>query len=325
MVRKSALLIVLVIILVAFGFYRFSSVSEPVSRTALIMGTLVEITIYDQDQDQANQAVNAAFAEMSRIEQLLSRHVEGSEVSRLSRADKPFLVSQETADLIRSGQHIARISNGAFDLTLGQLKELWAINSEHPYVPTAEERRQALEGIGPDALQVDGRIVSKRNPALQLDLGGIAKGYAVDRAVSLLRQRGITSAAVNAGGDISLIGDHQGQPWRIGIQHPRKQGAVLVSLSVANRAVVTSGDYERFFEQDGIRYHHIFDPATGAPARRCQSVSVIAPDAATADALATAAFVLGPKLGLQLLEDEDGVDGLVVAIDGSVLKTSGLP
>ena len=227
--------------------------------------------------------------------------------------------------MIQAGQHIAHLSHGAFDLTLGQLKELWGINTDHPYVPTEGERHRAMIGIGMDALQVDGRVVSKRDPALQVDLGGIAKGYAVDRAVALLRQAGITSAAVNAGGDISLIGDRQGQPWRIGIQHPRKPGDVLVTLPLVDRAVVTSGDYERFFEQDGIRYHHIFDPATGAPARLCQSVTVIAANAATADALATAAFVLGPEQGLRMLEAENGVEGLIVALDGRVAKTTGLP
>lgn len=325
MFKKSALLVVLVLVLVVFSWYRFGRVSEPVSRTALIMGTLVEIKIYDHDRDKANRAISAAFQEMSRIEQLLSRHVEDSEVSRLSRADKPFQVSRETADLIRAGQRIARISNGAFDLTLGQLKELWAINTDQPHVPTPAELQQALSGIGPDALRVDGRLVSKRSAALKIDLGGIAKGYAVDRAVTLLRQREITSAAVNAGGDISLIGDHQGQPWRIGIQHPRQQGGILITLPLINQAVVTSGDYERFFEQDGIRYHHIFDPTSGRPARLCQSVTVIAADAASADALATAAFVLGPQRGLQLLEGQAGVEGLIVSISGSVSKTSGLP
>ncbi len=325
MVKKSGLLIVFIVILAVAGWFRFSGVAEPVSRTALIMGTLVEITIYDQPQQQANQAVNAAFAEMTRIEELMSRHVESSEVSQLSRARQALQVSQETADLIRAGQHIAHISDGAFDLTLGRLKELWAINSDHPYIPNQAEREQAIKNIGPDALQVTGQLVSKRDPALQVDLGGIAKGYAVDRAVNLLRKRGITSAAVNAGGDISLIGDHDGQPWRIGIQHPRQQGAVLTTLPIVNRAVVTSGDYERFFERDGVRYHHIFDPATGAPARLCQSVTVVADDAATADALATAAFVLGPKRGLQLLEKEQSAEGLIVASDGTLTKTSGLP
>ncbi len=325
MLKKSALLIVLVLIVVVVGWYRFGRVPEPVDRTALIMGTLVEIKIYDQDQSTANHAINAAFEEMSRIEQLMSRHVESSEISLLSRATEPLAVSQETADLIIAGQHIAHLSHGAFDVTLGRLKELWAINSDHPYVPTEAERQQAITGIGPDALRVAGRIVTKSDPALQLDLGGIAKGYAVDRAVALLRKAGITSAAVNAGGDISLIGDHAGQPWRIGIQHPRKQGEVLVTLPLVNRAVVTSGDYERFFERDGIRYHHIFDPMTGAPARLCQSVTVVAADAATADALATAAFVLGPEQGLQLLESEKGVEGLIVALNGTLSKTSGLP
>jgi len=325
MFRKPAFMILLVVALVIFSWYRFTGVTEPVDRTALIMGTLVEIKIYDADHEKAEQAASAAFHEMSRIEGLMSRHIDSSEVSRLSRAAGPLEVSRETADLIRAGQRIARLSHGAFDLTLGRLKELWAIDSEDPHIPDPAELKKALRGIGPKALAVSGRTVSKADPALHLDLGGIAKGYAVDRAVELLRRAGITSAAVNAGGDIRLIGDRQGEPWRIGIQHPRNPQGVLVTLPLADCAVVTSGDYERYFERDGIRYHHIFDPTTGQPARLCQSVTVIARDAATADALATAAFVLGPDQGLQLLEAEPGVEGLIVSISGALVKTSGVP
>ncbi len=325
MFRKPAFMLLLVVALAVFSWYRFPGGTEPVDRTALIMGTLVEIKIYDTEHDKAEQAASAAFREMNRIEQLLSRHVDGSEVSRLSRAAESLEVSRETADLIRSGQRIARISHGAFDLTLGRLKELWAIDGDQPRVPAAAELQDALRGVGPAALTVEGRRVSKTDPGLHIDLGGIAKGYAVDRAVALLRQAGITSAAVNAGGDISLIGDHRGEPWRIGIQHPRKPQDILVTLPLTDSAVVTSGDYERYFERDGIRYHHIFDPTTGQPARLCQSVTVVAGDAASADALATAAFVLGPEKGLQLLEKEPGVEGLIVSITGRIVKTSGLP
>jgi thiamine biosynthesis lipoprotein len=149
-----------------------------------------------------------------------------------------------------------------------------------------------------------------------VDLGAIAKGYAIDRALAVLRSFGITSAAINAGGDIGLLGSKQDRPWRIGVQHPRQPGEVLVTIEARDRAVVTSGDYERFFERDGRRYHHLFDPHSGYPADRCQSVTVLAPNAMLADALATALFVLGPEAGLALLHDYPGVDALIVAADG---------
>jgi thiamine biosynthesis lipoprotein len=191
-------------------------------------------------------------------------------------------------------------------------------------VPAPAEIRQALAGTGQGNLRLDSRRVEKAQPALAVDLGAIAKGYAVDRAVELLRRAGIESAAVNAGGNIRLIGDHDGRPWRIAIQHPRDAAGQLALLELADVSVSTSGDYERFFEQDGVRYHHIFDPRTGYPAGRCRSVTVVTPSAALADALSTAAFVLGPEEGLALLRRFPATEGLIVAADGTPHVTPGL-
>ena len=316
---------ILLVLLVAFLFWlRQPADDAHLTRTALVMGTLVEIKAYGDDQKQLEQGVEAAFAEMARLEQLFSSHVPESEVSLLSAADGPLVVSEETAALLVMGQEIARRSGGAFDMTLGKLKALWGIESDEPQVPDEQALKQALAEVGPESLQIEGTQVRKASPGLQIDLGGIAKGYAVDRAVDNLRQAGVRSAAINAGGDIRLLGDRQGQPWRIGIQHPRLQGEVVATIALQDRAVVTSGDYERYFEQDGVRYHHLFDPQTGRPARGCQSVTVVAADAASADALATAAFVLGPQQGLALLEQLPDVEGFVIAADGSRLVTGGL-
>lgn len=296
-----------------------------VSRTALIMGTVVDVRAYGEDQEQLELAVTAALDEMSRVEQLFSSHMAESEVSQLSAAANTLSLSPEVVRLILRGQQIGAETSGAFNMTLGALKKLWQIESENPHIPSEQELSAALSGIGPDALTIVGTAVTKSRPELVIDLGGIAKGYAVDRAVSVLRQAGIKSATVNAGGDISLLGDKRGKPWRIGIQHPRQENELLVTLQLKDQAVVTSGDYERYFERDGIRYHHIFDPTTGKPARQCQSVTVVAADAASADALATAAFVLGPEAGVRLLERLTDVEGLLVSSDGQLLKTSGLP
>ncbi len=322
--RRSALVLLIVAALLWFVRYRTAQPQPPLVRTALIMGTLVEIRVYDQSGGEAEAAVNAAFAEMRRVEQLFSSAVPGSEVVRLSAATGPLEVDAETARVLKTGLRIAHRSAGAFDMTLGKVKALWGIETDHPRIPSSVELSAALVGVGPDSLQVVGQQVSKARPDLVLELGGIAKGYAVDRAIELLQGKSIRSAAVNAGGDIRLLGNRQGEPWRIGIQHPRREDDVLLTLPLVNRAVVTSGDYERFFERAGVRYHHIFDPATGRPARGCQSVTVIAADAMTADALATAAFVLGPVKGLALLQGEKDVEGLLVAADGRILKTAGL-
>ena len=317
--------ILLLLLIAALLWWRIPVDDQQVSRTELVMGTLVEIKAFGSDQALLEQTITAAFAEMTRLEELFSSHKPQSEISRLSAASGPFAVSPETLDLLKLGQRIARESDGAFDMTLGALKKLWAIESDQPQIPSAEQIDIALQGIGPDALTFAGNRVSKRLPALQVDLGGIAKGYAVDRALAILRRSGIDAASVNAGGDIALFGERQGRPWRIGIQHPRQAGELLTVIELHDQAVVTSGDYERFFERDGVRYHHIFDPRTGQPARLCQSVTVIAADAASADALATAAFVLGPVAGLQLLERLSDVEGLLVDAAGQLHRTSGMP
>ena len=324
MFNRSLVPILLLLMVAFFVWQRQPAEDSLLSRTALVMGTLVEIKAYGDDRELLEQGLDAAFAEMVRLEQLFSTHIPKSEVSRLSAADAPLIVSEETATLLGLGLKIAQRSDGAFDMGLGKLKALWGVESDQPQVPEEQSIALALKGIGPDSLQISEQQVRKQTPGLQIDLGGIAKGYAVDRAVEKLRQAGIFSAAVNAGGDIRLLGDRQGQSWRIGIQHPRKAGEIIATLALQNRAVVTSGDYERYFEQEGLRYHHLFDPQTGRPARGCQSVTVVAADAASADALATAAFVLGPQKGLTLLEQMPDVEGFLIAADGSKLATGGL-
>lgn len=311
------LMIGLLVGLVALSWWRLQPGDAEVRRSQLLMGTVVEIVAAGQSSGRLDTAIDAAFAEMARLENLLSSHRQESEISRLSRDSRGLMVAAETAEVIALGQDVAQHSGGAFDMTLGALKELWGFDAALPAVPAKEALAATLAGIGPDALALQGRQVVKRAPQLQVDLGGIAKGYAVDRAIAVLQEHGVTSAAINAGGDMYLLGQRPQRPWRIAIQHPRQQDAVLETVQVRDRAVVTSGDYERFFELAGQRYHHILDPQTGLPARGCQSVTIIADSVALGDALATAVFVLGPQAGLQLLAQYPGSQGLVVAADGS--------
>jgi thiamine biosynthesis lipoprotein len=318
------LILLLLMLLLTAAWWRLRPEPGVVQRTQLLMGTTVSIEAAGADPAVLERAIAAAFAEMARIETLMSPHRPESDVSRLTAAEHAVTVAPETAEVIALGLEIARRSGGAFDLTLGRLKTLWGIETETPQVPTATAIAAALRGIGPEALSISGNLVTKGSPLLAIDLGAIAKGYAVDRAIATLRAHGVTSAAVNAGGDIGLLGSKQGRPWRIGVQHPRDPEGVLVTLEAADRAVVSSGDYERCFERDGRRYHHLFDPQTGYPAGRCQSVTVLAPRAVLADALATALFVLGPERGLALLRDYPGVDALIVAADGRLHTTPGL-
>jgi thiamine biosynthesis lipoprotein len=323
---KVTLLVVPLILIVLFiAWLRQPEADDRVSRTALVLSTLVEISAYGDDHDQLEAAVTAAFDEMRRLEKQLSVYLPDSEISRLNRATQDIELSAETIALLRRGQKIAAISSGAFDMGLGVLKDLWQIETDSPQIPTVAELEEALVGGGSDELSIEGTSVARLSSNVQIDLGGIAKGYAADCAIDVLKEAGVAAATVNAGGDIALFGTRAGQLWRIGIRHPRKVDDILGTLVVGAGAVVTSGDYERFFERDGVRYHHIFDPHNGRPARLSQSVTVVTASAADADALATAAFVLGPQAGLELLEERAGVEGLIVAADGSLYKTSGLP
>lgn len=315
--RQFALLLVILLAALAL-FGRGGEDSGEFRRARVLMGTVVEITLLDGGAgSDAEAAMEAAFSAMAEVEERMSAHRDDSEVAQLNAADKPLEVSAATAEVLELGLHVAAASAGAFDLTLGRLKALWGFDGDAPRVPSDPEIAAALQGIGPASLRLEGRRVTKGDAALRVDLGAVAKGYAVDRAVAALQAAGIRHASVNAGGDLRLLGDHDGRPWRIGIQHPRDPQGVLVTLELADAAVVTSGDYERFFEVEGVRYHHILDPRVGRPADACQSVTVVAASAAEADALATAAFVLGPEAGRRLVESRGGL-ALFVDADGEV-------
>jgi len=321
--RLFALLLVIALAAPAL-FGRGDEDTGELRRARLLMGTVVEITLLDGGaENNAEAALEAAFNAMAEVEACMSAHRDDSETARLNVAAGPLEVSAATAEVLELGLRVAAASGGAFDLTLGRLKALWGFDGDGPRVPDDAEIAAALRGIGPEALRLEGRRVTKGDAVLGIDLGAIAKGYAVDRAVAALQAAGIRRASVNAGGDLRLLGNHGGRPWRIGIQHPRDPQGVLVTLELAAAAVVTSGDYERFFEVDGVRYHHILDPRDGRPADACQSVTVVAASAAEADALATAAFVLGPEAGRLLVESWGGM-ALIVAADGTVSLSEAL-
>jgi len=322
-VSGRALLVSILLLLLGAVWWGQRPDPAEIRQVRLLLGTTVEIVAEGPDTSLLEQAVVAAFDEIARLEQLMDSTRAGSDLVRLSAATDTFDVSPDTAQVIAMGQQLAERSGGAFDMSLGRLKALWGLDGEQPKVPTERAIKEALVGVGPHSLTVTGQTARKAAPQLQHDLGGIAKGYAVDRAVAILREHGVVNAAVNAGGDMSLLGQRHGRDWRIGIQHPRQPAAVLTAVEISNRAVVTSGDYERFFEQDGQRYHHLFDPKTGSPAGRCQSVTVVADQVAEADGLATALFVLGPVEGLKLLAAYPGTAALFVTANGVQRRSPG--
>lgn len=291
------------------------------------MGTVIEITLIDDDEEAASKAALQAFQEIKRIEILMSRFLGSSDVTRINRSAgvEWVKVSPETAEVIKKAKEISELSEGGFDITVGPLTELWRKAREKKIPPPAEEVKEKLDLVNFKNIEMDQeRRVFLKKRDMAIDLGGIAKGYGVDRAFDVLRSLGYKKLIVNAGGDLRAGGLKDNQPWSIGIQNPRESEKMLTRISVSNMAVATSGDYERFFIYEGKRYHHIFNPKNGFPTEGCQSVTIVAKDCITADALATAVFVLGPEKGYSLCQKLDGVDCLIVDKEGKIIISPNL-
>ncbi len=299
-----------------------------IKRHRILMGTLVEITVIGSDVDRVEAAINDAFGEIERVEGLMSRKIPGSDVARINRwaGIRAVDVSSESLGVIRRAEEISRASEGYFDISIGALLDLWGFEDNEGHLPAPGEISKALHSVGYRAIHVDERAstVELKKKGMQIDLGGIAKGYAVDRAFELLTSRGYRNMIVNAGGDIRVSGRKARGPWVIGIQDPRDRSRIIATIDASEISVATSGDYERYFEREGKRYHHLLDPFTGFPARYCRSVTILAKDSLSADGLATAVFVMGPKRGLPLIEAMEGVEGLIVSADGEIIQSEGL-
>jgi len=291
------------------------------------MGTVIEITLIGDDEEAANKAALQAFQEIKRIEILMSRFLGSSDVTRINRSAgvEWVKVSPESAEVIKKAKEISELSEGGFDITVGPLTELWRKAREKKIPPPAEEVKEKLDLVNFKNIEMDqeGRVFLKKKD-MAIDLGGIAKGYGVDRAFDVLRSLGYKKLIVNAGGDLRAGGLKDNQPWSIGIQNPRESKKILTRISVSDMAVATSGDYERFFIYEGKRYHHIFNPKNGFPTEGCQSVTIVTKDCITADALATAVFVLGPEKGYSLCQKLDGVDCLIVDKEGKIIISPNL-
>ncbi|MBI5936577.1 MAG: FAD:protein FMN transferase [Betaproteobacteria bacterium] len=271
------------------------------SEEMYVFGTLVDVGVEHGDQTLARSAIAAVARDFQWQNQAWHAWKPGGlcELNAAFAAGTAHTVEPSLLPLLTEATELARLSGGLFNPAIGGLVGLWGFH--HDEMPSGAlpraERIAALVAAAPsmDDLVIDGRRVSSRNPAVQLDLGGYAKGVALDRALDRLAAQGLGNAIVNLGGNLAVSGDKAGSPWRIGVRHPQGQG-VLAALAVSGRsAVVTSGSYERFREFGGRRYPHIIDPRTGQPARHVASVTVIHPDAALADVAATALVVAGPE------------------------------
>lgn len=294
----------LLLLISGFAFFSGCQGRPLYKENRILMGTFVDVSSTNKD------APEIAFREIARIEALLSKYIDTSEISRLNKTGY-LKASPETFYIIKRSKEFWSSSAGAFDISVGPLLDLWGFSAKNYYVPTEEEIRAALQKVGSDKIILDEKnfVVQFKVPGMKLDLGAIAKGYAVDCAVAKLKENGITSGLVNAGGNIYGLGDKAGKPWTIGIRDPKDRAKASGYLYLRDNAVATSGNYEQFFIRNGRRYCHILNPKTGHPVDSdMEAVTVIAPDALTADALSTSVFVLGKGKGRALAKKFSGVE-----------------
>ncbi len=294
----------------------------------VLMGTtwIVQVSLGPEDPTtETHRAIDEVFSELSRIDHLMSEWREDSPVSAINAAagSKLVPVPEELRSLIERAVAFGELTEGAFDISWKGLADIWQFDDTFQ-IPTEEEIADALRLVDFRLVQIDDNRVGLPRPGMALGLGGIAKGYAIDRAGAVLRSRGYENFLVNGGGDVLTAGSRGGQTWRVGVRAPRGMANDLIArLNLSGGAVVTSGDYERFKIVDGVRYHHILDPRTGRPARDCQSVTILAPDAESADALATATFVLGPAKGIELIAARPKTEALIIDASGKFWMTEG--
>ena len=293
--------------------------SEPIKRTISLMSTSCHITVPGKPE-AVDQPIEKAFRRMREIEQKFSAFNPDSPVYRFNRQNIP-ITDPEIINLIKSAQEVYRESAGAFDITIKPLVQLWGLyRNNNPGVPDPADIRTILDCIGSQHLIVANEAVTKDRPEVMIDFGGIAKGYAVKEAVTVLKNDGIQSALIELGGQVYAFGEINKQHWRAGIRHPRDSGVSEV-VFIDDTSVSTSGDYERFFEQDGVRYHHILNPRTGYPARGIISMLVIMPDPVLADAWSTAFFVMGPEQALEVARKKPNMEIIMVKESGQVIQT----
>jgi thiamine biosynthesis lipoprotein len=279
-----------------------------------IMGTAVRVELWDEDANHAQAAMAAVMDEMERINQLMSPHIASSELARINReaAARDVEISAEMFLLISKAQRISRLSNGAFDITFAALGERY--DYRQAKAPSETTVKALLPAINYRHIKLNeqNKTIRFDHSSVVIDLGGIAKGHAVDRSIALLAARGIEHALVTAGGDTRLLGDKRGRPWMVAIKDPRNADKQAVVMPLEDIAISTSGDYERFFLDGDERVHHILNPASGKSAGAVQSVSIIAADATTTDGLSTTVFVLGVEKGLALVNSLPGVDAVII-------------
>ncbi len=320
--KSKIMLIILaaVIALLVASWMRRIREPEPLKRTQVALGTFVEIEVRGMQPLEADRAINAAFQEVRRIHGKYSPFNESGPLWRINHGEAETVsVDDEFYDLLLACDTIHKKTRGAFDPAMEALFRIWRVWGENPVLPSVEQVEAARAKSGWHRIQLGDSGNFTRLPGVEISLGAVAKGYAVDRMTQILMEHGVNQALLNAGGEIRTLGEG----WVVGIQHPSIREEMVRNINLSGKAVATSGDYEQYHEEQGKRYHHILDPVTGYPATECRSVTVIAETCIEADAYATGVFVLGPERGVDLVNSLTGVEAMVIDRSGTIFYSKG--
>ena len=293
---------------------------------AAIMGTRIAVQLWTDDAALARHAIDSVIAEMHRTDQLMSTYKPESQLSQVNAHayERPIAVDPDIIDVVSKSFHYSRLSDGLFDVTYASVGHLYDYREGRR--PSEAEIAAALPAVDYRQVEVDRERCTIRflRPGMRIDLGGFAKGWAVDRGAEILRSLGIANAMVTAGGDTRLLGDRLGKPWIVGIRDPRRDGEVVTRIPLVDEAVSTSGDYERYFEHEGVRHHHILVPGTGRSPSAVRSVTIIGANATHTDGLTKPVFILGVERGMEYLRRVGDVDAVIVDAEGRIYYSPGL-
>ena len=302
-------------------------ISEPLSKTEYFMGTVVTVTLYD---NQDEKIIDKAFNKVKEIEQLVSINTTNTELDSVNEnaGISPIKVSDDTFKIVQKGLEYSKLTNGYFDITIGPIVKLWSIGLPEAKVPTQTEIDESLKYIGYDDLELNEseQTIFLKKKGMLIDLGGIAKGYTADEISSVLKEEGVTRAIIDLGGNIYALGEKsENIPWKIGVQNPSEtRGEIVGSLTLENKSIVTSGIYERYIEENGKKYHHILSSFNGYPYdNEIAGVTIISNTSMDGDALSTSVFAMGVDKGLEFINNQDNVDAIFITKDNKIYLSEG--
>ena len=328
MKKKAISFFVAILLVFSFIGCAEKKKAEPIHRTELFMGTAIKVTVYDK---QDEEILDKVFKRIIEIEDLVSINKDNTEITNLNKnaGIKGVKLSEDSFNIIKKGLEYSKLSNGGYDVSIGPLVKLWSIGLPEAKVPNKDEIKNVINKIDYKKVKVNDETkeVFLEDKGMMLDLGSIAKGYAADEIVKVLKENNVKQAIIDLGGNIYALGLKDGdKDWKVGIQDPfTERGNVVGSVEVSNKSVVTTGIYERFIEKDGVKYHHILNPKDGYPYKTdIAGVSIIADKSVDADGLSTLVFTKGLNEGIKFIEDLDGVDAIFITNDRKVYTTKGI-